>query len=212
MSAIKMAVVAANGRAGSKIVAEAVNRGIEVTAIVRHQKESPAQHTLIKDLFELTTEDVQDFDVLVDAFGAFTLENLPEHMVSIKHLTDILSHVSTRLLIVGGAGSLYTDKDHKQQLKDSAEFPKEALPLARIMSQTLEQLRLRNDVRWTYVSPAANFLADGPRTGHYLLRGEEYSTNSKGESSISYADYAIGLVDEALSGEHIHQRISLIGQ
>ncbi|BDR54438.1 dihydrodipicolinate reductase [Bombiscardovia apis] len=211
MANFKVAVVAANGKAGSKIVEEAVGRGIDVTAMVRSKNKTAAQHAIVKDLFDLTTADLKGFDVVIDAFGTFKLEDLPEHMTSMKHLADALSGTNTRLLMVGGAGSLYTNPEHTQQLKDGADFPKEALPLSTMMGKTLEQLRLRDDVRWTYVSPAANFVADGPRTGHYLLRGEEYSTNDRGESTISYADYAIGLVDEAVSGNHIHQRISLIG-
>ncbi|RBQ00141.1 NADH-flavin reductase [Bifidobacterium xylocopae] len=208
---MKLAVVAANGKAGSAIVKEAVDRGIDVTAIVRHENRTEAQHSLRKDLFDLTAADLKPFDAVVDAFGAFKLEDLPEHMTSLKHLCDQLAYSKTRLLVVGGAGSLYTDPGHNQELKDSADFPRDAYPLSKIMSQSLEQLRLREEVRWTYVSPAADFRANGTRTGKYLLRGEEYSTNDNGESAISYADYAIGMVDEALSGGHIHERISLIG-
>ncbi|BDR52854.1 dihydrodipicolinate reductase [Bombiscardovia nodaiensis] len=212
MTDLAMAVVAANGKVGSAVVREAVGRGIDVTAVVRHQNTTPAQHVLIKDLFDLTAADLKPFDVVVDAFGAFKLEELPEHMTSLKHLADALSYSKTRLLVVGGAGSLYINPEHTQELKDTPDFPQAAYPLSKIMSRSLEQLRLREEVRWTYVSPAANFVADGPRTGKYLLRGEEYSTNENGESTISYADYAIGMVDEAVSGDHIHQRISLIGE
>ncbi|AKV56050.1 NADH-flavin reductase [Bifidobacterium actinocoloniiforme DSM 22766] len=209
---MNMAVVAANGKAGSAIVHEAVRRGINVTALVRHKNTTEAQHTLRQDLFDLTAADLKPFGVVVDAFGVFKLEDLPEHMTSLKHLCDALTGLSTRLLVVGGAGSLYLNPEHTQELKDTPDFPREAYPLAKIMSQSLEQLRLRSDVTWTYLSPAADFRADGPRTGKYLLRGEEYSTNERGESSISYADYAIGLVDEAESAAHPFQRISLIGQ
>ena len=59
------------------------------------------------------------------------------------------------------------------------------------MGQSLAELRKRNDVKWTYLSPAADFQADGERTGSYEIHGEEFAPNSKGESIISYADYAI---------------------
>lgn len=65
-------------------------------------------------------------------------------------------------------------------------------------------------MRWTFVSPAADFQADGERTGKYILAGEELKLNDRGESIISYADYAIAIVDEIAEGNHIGQRISVV--
>ena len=67
-------------------------------------------------------------------------------------------------------------------------------------------------MNWTYVSPAGDFQADGERTGKYILGGEELVLNSKGESVISYADYAIAMVDEIESGKHIKERISVVSE
>ncbi len=78
------------------------------------------------------------------------------------------------------------------------------------MAKALGELRRRSDVKWTYISPAADFRADGERTGKYILGGEELTLNAKGESVISYADYAIAMVDEAVNGSHIRQRISVV--
>jgi putative NADH-flavin reductase len=78
------------------------------------------------------------------------------------------------------------------------------------MAAALADLRKRDDVKWTYISPAGDFQADGERTGEYLLGGEELKLNDRGESIISYADYAIALVDEIESGNHIQQRISVV--
>ena len=78
------------------------------------------------------------------------------------------------------------------------------------MGKALAELRLRKDVKWTYISPAADFQADGERTGKYILAGEEFKLNSKNESIISYADYAIAMVDEIEKGQHIKQRISVV--
>ena len=80
------------------------------------------------------------------------------------------------------------------------------------MAKALGELRKRSDVKWTYLSPAADFQADGPRTGKYILGGEELTLNSKGESVISYADYAIAMIDEAVSGGNIQKRISVVVQ
>ena len=207
---MKMAVVCANGKAGKLIVKEAVERGLDVTAIVRGENRSAAKKALVKDLFDLTNADLKGFDVVVDAFGAWTPETLPLHSASLKHLCDILSGTDTRLLVVGGAGSLYVDPEHTAQVMDGPDFPEVFKPLATNMGKALDELRGRNDVQWTYISPAGDFQAEGERTGKYIQAGEELTLNGRGESIISYADYAIAMVDEAVSGNHIRQRISVV--
>lgn len=209
---MKIAVVCANGKAGKLIVKEAVDRGHDVTAVVRGENQTVAQHTLVKDLFDLTSEDLAGFDAVVDAFGAWTPETLSEHSTSLAHLCDILSETETRLLVVGGAGSLYVNPEHTAVVADGPEFPEAFKPLAAAQGKALEELRARDDVRWTFISPAADFQADGERTGAYILAGEELRLNDAGESVISYADYAIAMVDEAerASDAHIRQRISVV--
>lgn len=205
-----IAVVAANGKSGKLIVKEAVDRGFDVTAVVRGENHTVAQHVITKDLFDLTADDLKGFDAVVDAFGAWTPDTLPQHSTSLKHLADILSGTQTRLIVVGGAGSLYVDPEHTTQLVDTPDFPDSFKPLATAMAKGLAELRERKDVRWTYVSPAADFQADGEHTGKYQLNGEELKTNAEGESIISYADYAIAIVDEIANGNRIGERISVV--
>ena len=207
---MKIAVVCANGKAGQLIVKEAVNRGFDVTAFVKSENKSVAQKSVIKDLFDLTADDPKGFDAVVDAFGAWAPEVLPQHSTSLKHLCDILSGTDTRLLVVGGAGSLYVNAEHTLQVMDGADFPEMFKPLAAAQGKALAELRERNDVKWTFISPAGDFQAEGERTGKYILAGEELTLNSKGESIISYADYAIAMVDEIEKGAHIRQRISVV--
>lgn len=209
---MKVAVVAANGRVGSLIVKEAVDKGLDVTAITRGENKTVAKKSISKDLFDLTSDDLKGFDVVVDAFGAFNPDTLPQHITSLAHLCDILSGTSTRLVVVGGAGSLYVNPEHTLQLVNTPDFPDSFKPLASTMSEALDNLRKRNDVKWTYISPAADFQADGVRTGEYTLAGEELTVNSKGESTISYADYAVALVDEVATGNHIQERISVVSK
>ena len=206
----KIAVVCANGKAGQLIVKEAVSRGFDVTAVVKGENKSVAEKAIIKDLFELTADDLKEFDAVVDAFGAWAPETLPQHSTSLKHLCDILSGTDTRLLVVGGAGSLYVNAEHTLQVMDGADFPEMFKPLASAQGKALDELRERSDVKWTFISPAGDFQADGERTGKYILAGEELTLNSKGESIISYADYAIAMVDEIENGDHIGQRISVV--
>ena len=209
---MKIAVVCANGKAGKLIVKEAVDRGLDVTAIVRGENQTAAKNVLKKDLFDLTAADLKGFDIVIDAFGAWTEETLPQHSTSLKHLCDVLSGTSTRLLIVGGAGSLYVNPEHTACVADGPDFPEMFKPLAAAMAKALGELRQRKDVQWTYISPAGDFQAEGNRTGKYILGGEELVLNSKGESVVSYADYAIAMIDEATKGNHIQERISVVSE
>lgn len=212
---MKVAVIAANGKAGQLITKEAVDRGHDVTAIVRGKNKSAASKAIEgKDILSLVKADLAGFDVVIDAFGAWTPETLGDHVKTSQHLADLLSGTDTRLLIVGGAGSLYVEPEHSVQLVDTPDFPAEFVPLASAQRDELTESRKRDDVRWTFVSPAADFVADGSRTGEYILAGEELTTNAAGASSISYADYAIAMVDEAErtgSDAHVGERISVLG-
>ncbi len=208
---MKIAVVAAAGKAGRKIVREAADRGMDVTAFVRTASEIDGAHTtVVRDIFDLTAEDFAGFDAVVDAFGAWTPETLPQHSTSLAHLCDILSGTDVRLLVVGGAGSLYVNAEHTICVSDTPDFPDAFKPLAAAMAKALGELRARKDVQWTYISPAGDFQADGERSGKYILGGEELTLNERGESIISYADYAVAMVDEIESGDHIQQRISVV--
>lgn len=207
---MKIAVICANGKAGKLIVKEAVNRGLDVTAVARGENATAAQKALKKALFDLTADDLKGFDAVIDAFGAWTEETLPLHSTSLKHLCDILSGTETRLLIVGGAGSLYVNPEHTVCVADGPDFPDSFKPLASAMAKARSELRERKDVKWTYISPAGDFQAEGERTGKYILGGEELTLNSRGESIISYADYAIAMVDEAVNGNNIQKRISVV--
>lgn len=210
----KVAIICAAGKQGKLLVNEAVSRGYEVTGFVRGnvKVENAKARTVVKDLFDLTREDLIGFDVVIDAFGAWTPETLLLHKTSLMHLCDILSGTKVRLLVVGGAGSLYVDPEHTVQVKDLESFPDVFKPLANNMGEALAELRKRSDVLWTYLSPAGDFVADGERTGEYLLGGEEYFVNDKGESRISYADYAIAMIDEIENANNIQKRFSVIGK
>ena len=210
----KVAIICAAGKQGRLLVNEAVSRGYEVTGFVRgsDKVKNPKAKTVVKDLFALTREDLIEFDVVIDAFGAWTEETLPLHKTSLAHLCDILSGTKVRLLVVGGAGSLYVTPEHTVQVKDLESFPDVFKPLANNMGEALAELRKRSDVQWTYLSPAGDFVADGERTGEYLLGGEEYFVNDKGESRISYADYAIAMIDEIENANNIQKRFSVIGK
>lgn len=207
---MKVAVVCSNGKVGKLVVAEALAAGFEVTGFARGENKSEAKNFVQKDIFTLTKEDLVGFDVVVDAFGAWVENELPNHGKSLAHLCDLLSGTKTRLVIVGGAGSLYVNKEHTVRVMDTPDFPDMFKPLANAMGKALDDLRKRTDVQWTYISPAGDFQSDAPKTGSWIWGGEELTLNSKGESIISYADYAAALVEEIKNGKHIQKRISLV--
>lgn len=205
---MKIAVIGAHGKSGSLICEEATRRGHDVTAIVRRNDPVNAQATIVKDTLDLQASDLAGFDVVVDALGFFTPETLPLHSTSLKHIADCLAGTNTRLLVVGGAGSLTVD-DKGTTLDDTPEFPDDFKPLAKAMAKGLAELHERDDVDWTYLSPAADFQADGARTDRYAFAGEMLATNDKGESYLSDADMAQAMLDEAENGSHTRERISV---
>lgn len=172
---MKIAVVCANGKEGQLITKEAVNCGFDVTAVVRGENKSEATKAIVKDLFDLTKEDLSGFDAVVDACGAWTPETLDAIPNAVKKLCELLKETDTRLLIVGGAGSLYVNKEHTLTVADGKDFPDAFKPLAAVHQTALDYLRGVKDVKWTYLSPAADFRADGEKTGKYILAREDFT-------------------------------------
>lgn len=209
---MKIAVICSNGRVGKLIVKEALEKGLDITGFARGENKSLANNFINKDLFSLTSEDLEGYDVVVDAFGAWDEKHIPEIPEAVKHLLSILKGSHARLMVVGGAGSLFVNKEHTLTVDMGKNFPDAFKPLSYNHGLALEALRNSKDVKWTYVSPAGDFQAEGARTGEYQLGGEELLLNSKGESVISYADYALGFVDEIIANKHINERISLVSK
>lgn len=209
---IKVAVVAANGRTGRLIVEEAVSRGLDVTAVVRGENKTAAEKALVKDALELTASDLAGFDAVVDAVGGWTPETIPAITNAAIHLADCVAGTPTRLIMVGGAGSLFVNPEHTATVDSDPDFPDAWKPLSAAHRVALSNLRERTNVEWTCVSPAADFQAEGARTGEYTLAGEELALNAAGESTVSYADYAIAIVDLIESGEHLRERVSVVSK
>ena len=208
---MKIAVIGSNGKQGSLLVKEAMSRGHEVTGFVR-KGESVANKTIVKDVFDLTYDDVKEYEVIIDALGFWVESELPLHGKSLMHLCNILENKNNRLLVVGGAGSLYVNPEHTLQVMDGADFPDMFKPLANAQGKALEDLRKVDNVKWIFLSPAGDFQAEGERTGEYKLGGEELILNEKGESVISYADYAIAMIDEAENANYIGKRFSVVSK
>lgn len=205
---MKIAVVAANGKAGRLITDELIARGHDVTAVVRTENRSNAPHAILRDILDITAEDLAGFEAVVDAFGAFTPEALHLHSASASHLADLVAMTGARLCIVGGAGSLLVDEDGTRLL-DSPGFPEEFRPLASAQADEVALLKTREDAAWTFVSPAAVFLADGERRGSYVLGDNRFTVGEDGTSALSYADYAIAIADLVEDGGHVREHLSV---
>jgi len=206
---MKIIVLGAAGKAGKLIVEEALNRGLEVTAVVREGSSYANNRAQIvrKDAKKLTAADIAGANVIINATAAWA--EFGEHVAICKHIVSLIRGSSVRFLVVGGASSLYTDDTYLTQLWDSPNFPTEWKPMANGQRAELAYLRDTKDVLWTFISPAADFDADGAHTGGYKIGGEVMALNSEGKSRISYADYAIAMIDEAISGTHINARINV---
>ncbi len=204
---MKIAIIGATGNAGSLILNETLSRDLAVTAIVRHPEKLKVKvPILVKDLFELTKKDVAFFDVVIDAFRPPNgQEEL--HQTSLKHLSTILQGTDTRLIVVGGASSLFIDEKHR--MIDVSDPKAVYYPTAYNMYQAFMDLRAAQQLNWTYISPAANFVPNGARTGHYQISDDHLQKNDEGKSEISMADYAIAVIDEVIEPRHLNQHFSV---
>ncbi len=211
---MKIGIIGATGKAGSLIVKEASDRGHEVTAIVRNAAKLTEEKVAVleKDIFDLKAEDLQVFDVVVNAFGAPAgQENL--HVDAGRVLIEAVKGApDTRLIVVGGAGSLFVDEAKTVRLIETPEFPKEYFPTASNQGKNLEDLQNTSGIKWTFISPAAFFNPEGKRTGSYQKGKDNLIVNSKGDSYVSYADYAIAVLDEIENPQHINERFTLVSE
>lgn len=211
---MKIAVIGASGKAGSLIYQEAVKRGHEVTAIVRNASKLHGEHPSVveKDLFHLTSEDLKPFDVVVNAFQTPPgSEHL--HVEAGRVLIQALKGApKTKLFVVGGAGSLFADEAKTLKVMDTPDFPAIYYPTASNQGKNLEDLQQSEGIAWTFLSPSAFFDPAGKRTGSYKAGKDQLLTNSKGESYISYADYAIAVLDEIENPKHINERFTVVGE
>lgn len=211
---MNIAVLAATGKAGRLITLEALSRGHSVSAFVRNASkakdlEQKGAKVAQKDIFALTSADLQGFDVIIDAFGEW--KDFSLYKKHGEHLAKILQGNKARLLVVGGAGGLYMDKSHTTRLMDTPSFPEAYKGVANAHGELLEFLRTQKSINWVYVSPPAEFVPDAPKSGKYKIIGEEFEVNAKGQSKGSYADYASAMIDIAQNPKLNQVCVGVIG-
>ena len=187
---MNVTVLGASGRAGSQIVKELAARGHRVLAIARKPEAIPA-------LAGVTAKagDASDPVALSGLIrGSDAVISALHFDVSPETLLAALRSASVgRLLVTGGAASLEVAPG--KRLIDSPDFPAEWRAPALAGIAFLEALRKETAIDWTFFSPAA-LIFEGPRLGHYRLGRDQLVTDASGKSQISFADYAIAMVDE----------------
>ncbi len=200
---MKVALIGASGQAGSRILAELVRRGHQVTAIARHPEKIAADAGVTAkkgDVFdrEGLAALLNGHDVAISAVH-FTASD-PKILIEAVRASGV-----KRYFVVGGAGSLEVASGVK--LIDTPEFPAIYKAEASKGGEFLDLLREETALDWTFLSPSAMFVP-GERTGKFRLGKDQLLTNDKG-SSISFEDYAIALVDELEKPAHSRQRFTV---
>lgn len=210
---MKIAILCASGKVGKEITKEALNRGLNPVCFVRDNSKmsdfANKVQVVQKDLFTLDFKDLENFDVIIDAFGEW--QELSLHKKHIEFLSKILQGSRARLLVVGGAGSLYMDSTHSTRLMDMQNFPKEYLDVAKASAEVLEFLCKEKGFKWVYICPAAEFVPNLAKNNHYKIIGEEFEVNAKNESKIGYSDYASAMMDITLDFSYENMRVGVIG-
>jgi hypothetical protein len=211
---MKIALFGASGMIGQRIVAEALKRGHEITAVVR----DPAKYSAPDPKVQVVQGDALDAasvakavvgqDVVISSVGpAHGSGDLDIYTKSPQSLTDGLRRAGVkRLLIVGGAGSLEVAPGVR--LFDTPGFPEEWRPLAKAHGAGLDAYRTVTDLDWTYISPAA-MITPGERTGSYRQDFDSLLTDAAGNSAISCEDYAVALLDMIEKSQFIRQRVTV---
>ncbi len=187
---MKVAVLGASGRAGSEITAELARRGHEVLAIARKPEaiKAAAGVTAIAG----DAADSQALARLIEGSDA-VISALHFDVPAATLLAAVKAADVPRLLVTGGAASLEVAPG--KILFDAMDLPEEWKPAILGGIAFLKDLRGETGVDWTFFSPAA-FIEEGPRTGTFRLGTDQLVVDDKGESRISFADYAIAMVDE----------------
>lgn len=210
---MKIAIFGATGNIGRRVVTEALNRGHDVTAIMRQ----PENYTQIREHLYVTkgdlfkTQDVEaavfDHDAVVSAYN-FTKGATPSTIVEVAEplLNGLKQAGVKRLIICGGAGSLEVAPG--VQLVDTPTFPEEFKPAALAHRDALKVYQKEKELDWTYISPAA-YIEPGVRTGIFKTGKDQLIVDEHGNSRISMEDFAVAIVDELERPAHIRQRFTV---
>jgi len=196
-------VYGATGNSGSEIVKELLRRGHKVTGVARHVEKLKDQQGITAKTDDLSNVDaiasiIKGADVVVSAYQppADNTDALID--VTKREVEAVKKAGGPRLVVVGGAGQLEVAPG--VTLIKSGHLPQEYMPIA-VSHEKAAQVLKDSDINWTYIAPGA-FFVPGERTGKYRTGTNNLITDAKGESKITFADYAIALVDEIEKPAH----------
>ena len=209
-------LIGATGFVGSAILNELLNRGHKVTAVVRDpaKLEGKAGVTAVKE--DVANVDAiaalaKGKDAVISAYNpgwtnpdiaTLITENYPRILNAAKQ-----SGVG-RLLIVGGAGTLFCAPGLR--VVDSGAIPEEIMRGVRPLGDFyLNTLMNENDIDWVFFSPAGAFDENGQRTGEFRLGKDDLVVDAEGNSHISVQDYAMAMVDELEQENHHKERFTI---
>jgi uncharacterized protein len=205
---MKVVLYGATGNSGQQILQELTSRGHQVTAVARDPSKLPSTVKAVKD--DLSSVDaiasvIAGADVVVSAYAP-PQDNVDALVgVTEREIAAVKKAGKARLIVVGGAGLLEVAPG--VTLIASGYLPEAYLPIAKSHENALNVLKA-SDINWTYFSPAAYFVP-GERTGKFRLGTTKLIANDQGESRISFADYAIALVDEIEKPAHERGQLSI---
>ena len=206
---MKVAVIGATGNAGSRITAELLKRGHRVLAVVR----TPGKVSATKEI-EVATSDLSDTAQLANALkgtdavvSAYRPPDTDADQIigTTRRITDAVKQNKQRLLVVGGAGSLFVAPG--VTVIASGHLPEPALPIATSHEQVYQNLKV-SGADWTYFAPAALF-EPGEKIGKFRLGKDDLIMDAGGNSRISMEDYAIAAVDELERPQHRGERFTI---
>lgn len=211
---MKLAIIGASGKIGSRIAEEAVSRGHTITGISRNPDNGIKNAKIrwvqadVLDTARLAAA-FKGQDAIVSAFGidwqkpeTYSLFNDVARSV----LEAARQASVKRIINVGGAGSLEVAPG--VQLVDTPSFPELWRAGANEQRKSLEIFRTEKDLEWTFFSPAI-IIEPGPKRGKFRLGRDNPVFDEKGNSHISYDDYAQALVDELEKPSFIRQRFTI---
>ena len=215
---MKIALVGATGFVGTAVLAELLQRAHDVTALLRDPSKLAPRTGLSKvvaDAFDgaAIAVAVNGHDAVVSAFNpGWNEPELYDKFVlgSAAIVRGVEASGLKRLLVVGGAGSLFVAPG--LQLVDTPQFtdhvPANIIPGAQAARDALATLRSNTLLDWTFLSPPAMLVA-GPRTGSYRLGGEQLLMAGDEPAGISVADLAIAIADELEHPRHLKARFTV---
>ena len=210
----KIALIGPTGFVGSAVLKELLARGHQVVALARDPAKLPAQAGLTGVQAHAQDEQqvaraVAGTDAVVSAYNP-GWKDPAIYDNFLKGSRAIVAGVKAagvkRLLVVGGAGSLYAAPG--QQIVDSPDFPAEWKQGALAAREALRQIQQESSLDWTFLSPAV-FLKPGERRGSYRTELDTPVMGAEGPAEISVADLAVAIVDEIEKPKHVRARFTV---